>query len=479
MTEPDSYFAAVQSLGLVLSESMSLIGISLKLAAVLALVAANGFFVTAEFALVSVRRTKLEARAAGGSKQARAALHLLDNPTLLISATQLGVTLASLALGWAGEPTIAGLLEPLALVIAPTGRAAAVAHVIAIVIAFSAITFLHIVLGELMPKMVALERAERVALVCAKPLQIFATIFQLPLWLFNATGTYLSRLLGLKSTLEHAAVYTEAELRQLVDIARDQGHLGAEERRLIHRVFEFGDTLVREAMIPRTAMAAIPNDCSLEQITEAFRRHRYSRLPVFRNSLDDVVGFIHSKDVMPYILRPQEFLLAEVLQPPLFLPDTARLDDVLRQMQKAKVHFAFVVDEHGGLEGIITLEDLLEEIVGEISDEHDEEVREQIQPAGPRKYLLDGGLAVRDLNRKIKLNLPESEKYTTVAGFLMNVAGHVLKTEETVPYNDLQFRVERVERRRIMRVSLELPEKTSESEAQTVGTASSSAEWRR
>jgi CBS domain containing-hemolysin-like protein len=479
MTEPDSYFAAVQSLGLVLSESMSLTGISLKLFAVLALVAANGFFVASEFALVSVRRTKIEARAAGGSKRAHAALRLLNNPTLLISATQLGVTLASLGLGWAGEPTIAGLLEPLAAMIAPTGRAAAVAHVMAIVIAFSSIAFLHVVLGELMPKMVALERAERVALVCARPLQIFATIFQSPLWLFNTTGTYLSRLLGLKSTLEHASVYTEAELRQLVDIARDQGHLRAEERRLIHRVFEFSDTLVREAMIPRTAMAAIPNNCSLEQITEAFRRHRYSRLPVFRNSLDDVVGFIHSKDVMPYILRPQEFLLAEVLQPPLFLPDTARLDDVLRQMQKAKVHFAFVVDEHGGLEGIITLEDLLEEIVGEISDEHDEEVREQIQPTGPRKYLLDGGLAVRDLNRKLKLNLPESEKYTTVAGFLMTVAGHVLKTGETVPYNDLQFRVERVERRRIMRVSLELPEKTGESEAQAVGTNTSSAEWRR
>lgn len=459
MTEPDSYFAAVQSLGLVLGDSMSLAGISLKLVAVMALVGTNAFFVAAEFALVSVRRTKLEARAAGGSKQARAALVLLNNPTLLISATQLGVTLASLALGWAGEPTIAGLLEPLASMIAPAGRAAAIAHVIAIVIAFCAITFLHIVLGELMPKMVALERAEGVALVCARPLQLFATLFQAPLWLFNETGTYLGRLLGLKSTLEHASVYTEAELRQLVDIARDRGHLRAEERRLIHRVFEFSDTLVREAMIPRTAMAAIPNDCSLEQITEAFGKYRYSRLPVYRESLDDVVGFIHSKDVMPYILKSEQFRLEDVLQSPLFLPDTARLEDVLRQMQKAKVHFAFVVDEHGGLEGIITLEDLLEEIVGEISDEHDEEVREQIQELAPRKYLLDGGLAVRDLNRKLKLSVPESEKYTTIGGFLMTVAGHVLKPGELVPYNDLAFRVERVERRRVMRVSLELPEK--------------------
>lgn len=474
MIEPDSYFTAAQWVGLILNESLSLTAVSLKLFAVLALVAANGYFVAAEFSLVSVRRTKLESRAANGSKQARAALDLLGNPTLLISATQLGVTLASLALGWAGEPTIAELLEPVAVMIAPAGRAATVAHVIAIVIAFFSITFLHIVLGELMPKMVALERAENVAMLCARPLQLFATLFQAPLWLFNATGTYLGRLLGLKSTLEHASVYTEAELRQLVDIARDRGHLRAEERRLIHRVFEFSDTLVREAMVPRTAMAAISNESSLADITEAFGKHRYSRLPVYRDSLDDVVGFVHSKDVMPYILDQDRFRLEEVLQSPLFLPDTARLEDVLRQMQKAKVHFAFVVDEHGGLEGIITLEDLLEEIVGEISDEHDEEVREQIQEIGPRKYLLDGGLAVRDLNRKLKLTLPESESYTTIGGFLMTVAGHVLKPGESVPYNDLAFRVERVERRRVMRVSLDLPEVEPEREPQATGTASGS-----
>src|SRR5213075_2987509 len=142
-------------------------------------------------------------------------------------------------------------------------------------------------------------------------------------------------------------------------------------------------------------------------INKAFQQHRYSRLPVYRGSLDSVIGFIHSKDLIPFLLRPQNFKLEDVLQPPLYVVDTARLEDVLRQMQKAKMHFGFVVDEHGGLEGIITLEDLLEEIVGEISDEHDEEVREQIQSLGPRKYLLDGGLAVRDLNRKLKVNVPE------------------------------------------------------------------------
>jgi len=429
----------------------------LKLIGVAILVATNGFFVGAEFALVSVRRARIESRAAAGSKNAQAALHLLNNPTVFISAVQLGITLASLALGWIGEPTIAALLHPLAERIASEGRAGYVTHLLAIIIAFSAISFLHIVFGELMPKMIALERAERIALVTARPLQLFARIFRAPLWAFNATGSNLGRLLGLRTTLDHASVYTETELRQLVDVARESGYLRAEERRLIHRVFEFSDTLVREAMVPRTEMAAISSDCSLEDMTKAFEKFRYSRLPVYRESLDDVIGFIHSKDVMPYILRPEQFQLQDVLQPPLYVVDTARLEDVLRQMQKAKAHFGFVVDEHGGLEGIITLEDLLEEIVGDISDEHDEEVNEQITSVSDEVYTLAGGLAVRDLNRRLKLSLPESEAYTTIAGFLMTEAGHVLKPGEKVEYNGLLFQIDRVERRRVISVRLEVP----------------------
>src|SRR5882724_854786 len=443
----------------------------LKLAAIAFLVATNGFFVASEFALVSVRRARIEARAAAGSKNARAALRLLNNPTIFISAVQLGITLASLALGWIGEPTIAELLHPLAATIASEGRAGYLTHVMAIVVAFCIISFLHIVLGELMPKMVALERAERVAMFTAGPLELFARVFSAPLWLFNAVGSTLGRLIGLRSSLDHASVYTETELRQLVDVARESGYLRAEERRLIHRVFEFSDTLVREAMVPRTEMAAISSDCNLAQITKAFEQYRYSRLPVYRESLDNVIGFIHSKDVMPYLLRPESFRLEDVLQPPLYVVDTARLEDVLRQMQKAKAHFGFVVDEHGGLEGIITLEDLLEEIVGDISDEHDDEVNEQIVQVSTRKYILNGGLAVRDLNRRLKLTLPESEAYTTIGGFLMTQAGHVLKPGEVVRHNGLLFQVEGVERRRLIRVRLELPEEVAETQSRTADSA--------
>jgi len=306
--------------------------------------------------------------------------------------------------------------------------------------------------------MFALERAEGLALIVARPLELFAKIFRPFIFVFNRTGQALARVLGFEASLQHAAVYSEAELRQLVDISRESGHLRAEERRLIHRVFEFSDTLVREAMVPRPAIAALSADATLADITAAFQQNRYSRLPVYRESLDNVIGFIHSKDLIPYLLRPHEFKLEYVLQPPIYVVDTARLEDVLRQMQKAKSHFGFVVDEHGGVEGIITLEDLLEEIVGDISDEHDEEVNEQIIQIDDRTYILDGALAVRDLNRRLKTSLPESDGYTTIGGFLMSVAGHVLQSGEEIEHEGLRFVIEKVERRRLLRVRLELPE---------------------
>lgn len=465
MDDPASYFLA--SLIDSAQPSHSLVKDLAKLLAVFFFVGANAFFVGAEFALVSVRRPRLETRAAAGSRPAQAAMRLLADPTSFISATQLGITIASLALGWIGEPTVASILEPIAARIASAGRAGYIAHLMAIIIAFAAITFLHIVLGELMPKMFALERAEGLALVAARPLELFAKVFRWPLWVFNRTGAFLGRLIGLKSTLQHTAVYSEAELRQLVDISRESGHLRAEERRLIHKVFEFSDTLVREAMVPRPAIAALSADCSLTDITLAFQQNRYSRLPVYRGSIDNVIGFIHSKDLIPYLLRPQDFKLEYVLQPPMYVVDTARLEDVLRQMQKAKAHFGFVVDEHGGIEGIITLEDLLEEIVGDISDEHDEEVNEQISPIDDRTYLLDGSLAVRDLNRRLKTSVPESEAYTTIGGFLMTVAGHVLQPGEVIQSDGLRFYVEKVERRRLLQVRLELPAKKEEVSSET------------
>jgi CBS domain containing-hemolysin-like protein len=432
-------------------------GTLIKLVSVLVLVAANGFFVAAEFALVAVRSSRIETLAAAGSRSAKRLLSLLQNLNAYLSACQLGITLASLALGWIGEPAVARLLETPLAGLSNTAR-----HTISFLVAFSIITSLHIVLGEQAPKLIGLARAEKVALAIALPMELFYKIFSWPIRALDWASARSVQLFGINTSGEHGTTYTEAEIRRLIDVSRESGHLRAEERRLIHRVFEFSDTVVREAMVPRTEMAAISNTCSLEEITKAFDKHRYSRLPVYKESFDNVIGFIHSKDVMPYLLHADKFRLEDVLQPPLYVVDTARLEHVLRQLQKAKMHFGFVVDEHGGLEGIITLEDLLEEIVGEISDEHDEEVNEQITPVGDHKYILAGGLAVRDLNRRLKLAVPESEAYTTVGGFLMTEAGHILKTGEVVKHNGLLFHVDRVERHRVMRVRLEISNATTE-----------------
>jgi CBS domain containing-hemolysin-like protein len=450
MDDPDVILASLLSL-IVQASALEISG---KLLLVILLVAANGFFVAAEFALVSVRRSRIQILAESGRRAAKRVLALLNNLNAFLSAAQLGITLASLGLGWIGEPAIARLLE------GPFGNLSeAWRHGIAITIAFTIITCLHIVLGEQAPKLIGLERAEKIALAVALPMQAFYWVFHWPIRLLDWASIKVVRLVGITSAAQHSsAIYTEAEIKQLVDTSRESGHLRPEERRLIHRVFDFSDTLVREAMVPRTEVAALSSTCTLAEMAKAFEQHRYSRLPVYRESIDDVIGFVHSKDVMSYLLRPHAFQLDDILQAPFFVVVTARLDDVLRQMQKAKIHFGFVVDEHGGLEGIITLEDLLEEIVGDISDEHDEEVNEQINPMGKRTYMLDGGLAVRDLNRRLSLNIPESESYTTIAGFLMTAAGHVLRPGEAISHNGLMFHIDRVDRRRIIQVKLELPE---------------------
>lgn len=436
---------------------------ALSIASVVLLVAANGFFVASEFALVAVRKSRIEAQAAEGDAAAIRLLGMLNNLNAYISATQLGITLSSLGLGWLGEPAVASLLEPaLVWIGSVTGAtflaSGAVLHTISFAIAFSFITFLHIVFGELAPKTAALELSERVSFVIAVPLLIFYRVFYYPIRLLDWAGTKTVRLFGLHPSGEHGSSYTEEEIRQLIRVSEESGHLNKEERTLINKVFEFSETTVKEAMVPRTEIVAVPENSTLEEVVRAFRQHGYSRIPVYRGSLDDMAGFVHSKDVVSYILRPKAFKLERILQKPMYVVDTARLEDVLRQMQKEKFHFGFVVDEHGGIEGIITLEDLLEEIVGDISDEHDEEVNEQIHRLPDGSVLLDGGLAIRDLNRRLDVSLPVSESYTTVAGFLMSEAGSVLAAGDTVPFNGHTFTVEKVNKRRITQIRMDSSE---------------------
>lgn len=416
---------------------------------VLFLVLANGFFVASEFALVGVRRSRIEMMAQRGHRGAQRLLELLNHLNTYISATQLGITMASLALGWVGEPVFAHLLE------APLkGRVSDVAlHTISFAIAFAIITFLHIVLGELAPKTLALERAEKVALAVSWPMQAFYKVFRWPIKMLDWSGTKVVRLFGLHPSGEHAAVYTEDELRRLIDVSRQSGQLKDEEQQLIHRVFEFSDAAVREAMVPRTQVTAISADATLAETRNAFLQSGYSRLPVYGSAHDEIVGLLFRKDFDMGRINPDEFQLKDFVRPATFIPVNASLGEALRQMQSARVHFVFVIDEHGAMEGILTLEDLLEEIVGEIDDEFDEEAREQIKRDG-KTYVLDGMLSVRDANQYLQLNLPEDGGYNTIAGFLMDRAGRLLHRGDRVDHERGVFEIERVERRRITRVRL-------------------------
>ncbi|MFL6286210.1 MAG: hemolysin family protein [Pyrinomonadaceae bacterium] len=433
----------------------------LKVLAVFLLVAANGFFVTSEFAIVSVRRMRIAALAESGDKRARRLLAFKDNLVAYISATQLGVTLSSLALGWIGEATLAEMLAPQFDRLAgalPVQYAAYVSigarHVVASVIAFIVITFLHIVLGEQVPKMLGIERSERVALFTVTPMHWFSRVFRGPIKLLDLASTAATRAIGMHGSNEHASVYTEEEIKQLVNISHKSGHLEEEEQTLINRIFDFSEAEVREAMIPRPNVEAIPVTATLEECEQAFCEYGYSRLPVYRERLDEVVGVLFMKDLMPCLrtVSPATFEMERMLHPPLFVPATARLGAVLAHMQAEKTHIACVVDEHGGLEGIVTLEDLLEEIVGEIDDEYDEETRSQVSPQPDGTYLLDGMLAVRDANRRFNLKLPEEAGYTTMAGFLLAMSGRILRSGETVEHEGGTFLVEQVEGRRIRRI---------------------------
>jgi CBS domain containing-hemolysin-like protein len=411
---------------------------------VLLLVLANGFFVASEFALVGVRRSRIQTLATSGNSRARRLLTLLDNLNAYISATQLGITMASLGLGWIGEPVFAHLLE------APLeGRVSEVTlHTISFAVAFTIITFLHIVLGELAPKTFALERAEKVALAISWPMQVFYKVFQWPIRVLDWAGTRTVRIFGLHPTKDHASVYTEEELRHLVDVSRKSGHLDREEQQLIHRVFDFSDAEVREAMVPRNQVKGLPVTASLEDTRTTFLSTGYSRLPVYGEQLDDIIGLLFRKDFDMGRIFPESFDLRKLIRPPSYIPATASLGEALKQMQTGRVHFMFVINEHGGSEGILTLEDLLEEIVGEIDDEYDEEVREQIRKDG-ESYILDGLLTIRDVNRQLKLELPEDQGYTTIAGFLMAKAGRMLNAGDRIEHSGQVFEIERVDNRRI------------------------------
>lgn len=427
----------------------------LKLGLVFVLVLANGFFVASEFALVTVRRSRIAALVADGNRPARTVMRIIENLTAYISAFQLGITLASLALGWIGEDTLAHVLQPLLERTLPGAASTVAAHTIAIIIAFASITYLHIVVGELVPKTLALERAERLALAVALPVHIFYRVFKAPIWLLDRSGSMVVRWLGLHSTAQHTAAYTEDELRHLVGLSHKSGHLIEDERQLIYNVFDFTEATVESVMVPRTEIEALDAELSPAEMLDVFEQTRYSRMPIYRDSLDNIIGIMLQKDLSRAVRRGSAVGLEEFLRSPVFIPTHVKLNDALRMLRRSSEHMALVVDEHGGVEGLVTLEDLLEEIVGDIRDEHDEAAARQIVEQPDGAYNVRGNLSIRDANKLLKLNLPESDAYHTIAGFMMARAGRLLKRGESVEYNGLKLTVQSTARNRIVETRIE------------------------
>lgn len=427
--------------------------IAWRLIAVLALVGANGFFVAAEFGLVAVRRTRIQELVEQGSRRALSTQKALRELNLMLSGCQLGITFSSLGLGWIGEPAIASLIEgwfehlPSPLDVVAT-------HGVAITIAFTLITFLHVVLGELVPKNWAIAAPETVALLIATPMRAFSYVFRPVIWLFNEAANLILRTFGVEPKLEIGAIHTPDELAIIIEESRRGGAIESAHSMILAKTLEFPEKRAVEAMVPRVSVSAVAQDAKLDDVLEQASRTGFSRFAVYKERPDEFIGVVHLKDVIGPSQRSGDFTVKEVTRQALVIPESLPLEDVLVQMQRKRNQFAIVVDEFGSTSGIVTMEDIIEEILGEIRDEYD--IREyDIKPV-EGGFRVPGTMRPDELLEATGCNLPEGE-YETVAGFILERLGRLARRGDEVPIDSWKLRVANVRRRRIVSVDVQLP----------------------
>jgi CBS domain containing-hemolysin-like protein len=422
-----------------------------RLAAVAALVCANGFFVAAEFSIVTVRKTRVDQLIAEGHRGAHAVRRAVSSPDSYIAATQLGITMASIGLGWVGEPMLASLIQP-AVAFLPVPIAETTAHSVAVAIAFALVTALHIVIGELAPKTIALEKPEATALVVVKPTEIFMKGFWPFIRLMNGMGRSVVRLLGLQSKGGHSMVHSEAELKMLVTASQEAGVLEEHEEQMLHRVFGFADLTAGQVMVPRTELVAVASDTSLDELIAKFANGRHTRLPVYRADLDDVIGFVHVTDLMRALAAHSARIDAGALaREALIVPVTIRADDLLGEMRRRRAREAIAIDEHGGTAGVVTFESLMERIVGEIGGEFGTTKRIEVGPGGSAR--IDGLTLIADVNTQFDLHIDETT-YTTVGGYVLGRLGRRARVGDMVDVEGRRVRVEQVDGLRVAKVSM-------------------------
>src|SRR3954453_23777814 len=425
--------------------------ILLGLSAVVVLVLANAFFVSAEFALVGARRTRLDELARAGDGKARLARRAVQSLDRYISATQLGITLASLGLGWIGEPALASLIRGgfRWLPVAAEGLAT---HATASIIAFIIITVLHIILGELVPKALALLYPEQVSRWVAAPLMGFAWVMSFPITILNGSSNRLLRLMHINPPGETERLHSPEEIRMLEEQSTEGGSLLQEDARLLEGVFEFSEKTAQEVMTPRTQMAALEADLAVEAAADQVAIQGRSRYPAYTESLDDIIGVVHAKDILSALRSRPGQTIRVIMRSPLFVPGTREVEDVLADMKRLKTHLAIVLDEYGGTAGLVTMEDLLEEIVGPIYDEHDPQDRTGPDEGAPR---LDGSLPISEFNTEYEGTLDDTD-YTTIGGYVFGQLGRLPRVGDRVTAGPFTFEVVEMDGRRVKTIRLHL-----------------------
>ena len=444
--------------------------VGLRLLAVVALVAANGFFVAAEFALVNARKTRLEQLATRGNRAAQTVLKVSEDRnarTRFLSAVQLGVTVCSLALGWVGENSVAEALEPLFALVLPEGTAGISAHAVAVVVAFAAITFFTISLGELAPKMMALERAEPIAMFSTPIINFIAFVFGIFIRLLAGFTKRVVQLLGVPWQAELAEVYTPEDLKGMIRSSRASGAISPDPERMLERALDFTQFAAHHVMVPRTEMVAVAADVSLEQFAGIMERHQHSRYPVFEGSSDNIIGIISAKNLTPALARglgqsPDGFELRRYMTMPLFVPETMRADSLLAEMKRNRSHLAIVVDEYGVTAGLITIRDLLDRIAGEIRDESEAAIPlVERRPDG--SALVDGLALLADVENELGIPFGESE-YDTLGGFIFGNLGRRPKIRDSIALDGWTFAVQDMDGLRVARVEVRAREQTQEAQ---------------
>ena len=423
-----------------------------RLLGVVGLILLNAFFVTAEYALVSARRSRIDALLAAGNERAGVVQRALRDLGNYIGATQVGVTIASLGLGWIGEPTIeAALRPPLARVI-PPALPVVTAHTLAVILAFALITFVSVVFGELVPKSFALQHAEQAAMAVVTPTGVFLRLFRPVIALMNAVSRRVLRLVGVTPALGHSLTYTEDELRLIVESSTQGGQLVESEEEIIRRAFSFHDWAAEDVMVPRTELGAIPVGAPLDAVLETVSATRFARYPVYEGDLDTILGALYVKDLLPAAARRsgEPFSLRPLIRPVLNAPASLRIDDLLDRMKARGTHVAIVVDEYGGTAGMVTLDDITERVIGHVPDEFERSTPDIVEEAGG-SVRVDGLALLADVNERFELDLAAGDA-VTIGGYVFSRLGRRPAAGDEVPAGGYAIRVESLDGLRIARV---------------------------